>query len=57
MEPDISFKRIHLFEFEDFSWFPGIIRTGGTDYLRYFLILQALAPVPALYYLFRDKKT
>lgn len=29
--------RIQLFEFEDFSWFPGSIREGGTDYLRYFL--------------------
>lgn len=32
--------RIHLFEFEDFKWFPNIIREGGTDYLRY--ILNAL---------------
>jgi len=30
--------RIHLFEFEDLSWFPNIIRVGGTDYLRYLLI-------------------
>lgn len=29
---------IHLFEWEDFSWFPDVIRTGGTDYLRYFLV-------------------
>jgi len=42
MEPDISFKRIHLFEFEDLPWFPDIIRTGGTDYLRYFLIRTEL---------------
>lgn len=34
--------RVHLFEFEDFSWFPDIIRTGGTDYLRYFLIRTEL---------------
>lgn len=34
--------RIHLFEFEDFSWFPDVIRTGGTDYLRYFLIRTEL---------------
>jgi len=30
--------RFHLFEFEDQSWFPNIIRIGGTDYLRYLLI-------------------
>lgn len=30
--------RLHLFEFEDQSWFPDVIRTGGTDYLRYLLI-------------------
>lgn len=29
--------RFHLFEFEDFSWFPNTIREGGTDFLRYFL--------------------
>lgn len=34
--------RIHLFEFEDLSWFPDIIRTGGTDFLRYFLIISEL---------------
>ena len=34
--------RLHLFEFEDFKWFPDIIRTGGTDYLRYFLIKTEL---------------
>ncbi len=27
---------IHLFEFEDFKWFPNAIRAGGTDYLRHF---------------------
>jgi hypothetical protein len=27
---------IHLFEFEDLSWFPNKIREGATDYLRYF---------------------
>lgn len=27
--------RIHLFELEDYSWFPGIIREGITDYLRF----------------------
>jgi hypothetical protein len=30
--------RFHLFEFEDLSWFPDVIRTGGTDYLRYLLM-------------------
>src|SRR5258705_12437410 len=28
-------KRIHLFEFEDQSWFPNIFREGITDYLQY----------------------
>ncbi|MBT3983798.1 MAG: hypothetical protein HOE90_20755 [Bacteriovoracaceae bacterium] len=27
-------KRIHLFEFEDLSWFPTSIRNYGTDFLR-----------------------
>lgn len=27
-------KRLHLFEFEDFSWFPGRIRNYMTDYLQ-----------------------
>lgn len=26
-----------LFEFEDLSWFPAVIRSGGTDYLRFCL--------------------
>ena len=34
--------RVNLFEFEDFSWFPDVIRSGGTDFLRYFLIQTAL---------------
>ncbi|WP_430401578.1 hypothetical protein [Fluviicola sp.] len=34
--------RVQLFEFEDLSWFPDIIRTGGTDFLRYFLITSEL---------------
>lgn len=29
--------RISLFEFEDLKWFPDMIRSGGTDYLRYLL--------------------
>lgn len=28
-------KRIHLFEFEDFSWFPGFLRNYGTDFLQF----------------------
>jgi hypothetical protein len=35
----ISPMRLHLFEFEDQSWFPNVIRTGGTDYLRYLLVV------------------
>ncbi len=34
--------RLHLFEFEDFPWFPDVIRAGGMDYLRYLLILTDL---------------
>lgn len=34
--------RVQLFEFEDLPWFPDVIRTGGTDYLRYFLITSEL---------------
>lgn len=32
-------RRFHLFEFEDFSWFPDSIRNGGTDYLGFILRL------------------
>ena len=46
-------KRIHLFEFEDFKWFPDFIRDGGTDFLGFILkltkfyepILEVLAKV------------
>lgn len=34
--------RVQLFEFEDQPWFPDVIRTGGTDFLRYFLISSEL---------------
>lgn len=34
--------RFQLFEFEDLPWFPDVIRTGGTDFLRYFLITSEL---------------
>lgn len=30
-------KRFHLFEFEDYDWFPKIIRDGGTDFLGFVL--------------------
>jgi len=43
VETNLSFfMRLHLFEFEDLPWFPETIRSGGTDYLRYFLILTEL---------------
>lgn len=28
--------RLHLFEFEDLSWFPAVIRDLGTDWLAFF---------------------
>lgn len=34
--------RVHLFEWEDQLWFPEIIRSGGTDFLRYLLIRSEL---------------
>ena len=38
-------KRIHLFEFEDFRWFPSFFRDGGTDFLGYILsITKFYAP-------------
>ena len=33
----LKLKRIHLFEFEDFKWFPSFIRDGGRDFLGFFL--------------------
>src|SRR6185369_12984618 len=30
-----NMKRLHLFEFEDQSWFPNVIRQGITDYLQF----------------------
>ena len=42
-------NRLHLFEFEDFSWFPGIIRDGGTDFLGFILKLtQYYTPVTSV---------
>jgi hypothetical protein len=42
--------RIHLFEFEDLSWFPDTIRKGMTDYLRYILgpLMNYYKPVTSL---------
>ncbi len=31
--------RLHLFEFEDFSWYPNFLREGQTDYLRFLMKL------------------
>lgn len=28
-------RRLHLFELEDFPWFPAVLRDGGTAYLRF----------------------
>jgi hypothetical protein len=30
-------KRLHLFEFEDFPWFPAVIRDSATDFLRFMI--------------------
>jgi hypothetical protein len=30
-------RRYHLVEFEDLKWFPGAVRDGITDYLRFFI--------------------
>ena len=30
-------SRIHLFEFEDFQWFPDAVRRGMTDFLRFMI--------------------
>lgn len=41
--------RFHFFEFEDLSWFPSVLREGGTDYLRYFLnTTQAYQPAVSI---------
>lgn len=42
MKNILNRRRIHLFEWEDLSWFPDIIRSGGLDFLRYFLIHSGL---------------
>ncbi len=39
-------KRVHLFEFEDFNWFPDFIRDGGTDFLGFVLgVIRFYEPV------------
>ncbi|MDW7690994.1 class I SAM-dependent methyltransferase [Flammeovirgaceae bacterium SG7u.111] len=42
-------KRLHLFEVEDFPWYPNFIREGQTDYLRFltqlFNVFQAIVPL------------
>lgn len=35
-------KRVHLFEWEDFSWFPSTIRDLMTDYLQYVVVLSKM---------------
>ncbi len=41
--------RLHLFEFEDQPWFPEVIRSGGTDYLRFlFMKTKMYQPVVPL---------
>lgn len=37
MEEVFNMKRLHLFEFEDFPWFPSVIRDSATDYLRFII--------------------
>ncbi len=43
-------KRFHLFEFEDFSWFPSVIRDSATDYLR-FMVETLKYYIPAVPYI------
>jgi len=44
-----SFKRLHLFEFEDFSWYPDFIRKSQTDFLRFMMdtfdVFKAAMPI------------
>lgn len=42
-------RRYRFFEFEDLSWFPDIIRSGMTDFLRYFIqLLNVYQPITPL---------
>jgi hypothetical protein len=34
--------RLHLFEFEDFDWFPGLLRSGQTDYLHFVIKMAGI---------------
>lgn len=44
-----SSRKIRLFEFEDQTWFPDIIRSGMTDFLRYLIhFLNVYKPVTPL---------
>ena len=44
-----SIRKIRLFEFEDQTWFPNVIRSGMTDYLRYLIrYLNVYQPVTSL---------
>jgi hypothetical protein len=47
----MSFPRLHLFELEDQSWFPGIVRDLATDYLSFiqkiFRLHRPIVPVLA----------
>lgn len=42
-------KRLHLFEFEDQSWFPNVIRDAMTDYLKFvanqFDLYESVVPI------------
>lgn len=45
----MPFPRLHLFEFEDLPWFPGVVRDLATDYLHFIEVIfrldrPALAP-------------
>ncbi len=41
--------RLRLFEFEDLSWFPAVIRTGMMDYLRFMIsLLGTYRPIAPL---------
>lgn len=42
-------QKSHLFEFEDQPWFPDVIRSGMTDFLRYFIrLLNVYKPITPL---------
>ena len=42
-------KRIHLFEFEDFDWFPSFLRNYMTDFLQFLTnktkLFKAIIPI------------